>query len=429
MKFLMISKCGEGAQVLYNIGREGNDVRLYIKEPDYRRNWSGLIKQIDLDDHFLDDDTVVLFDASGMGDLADRMKNSGHYVFGGSIFADNLEEDRAFGLEFMEKCGIKHPKTQEFSVRDLNEAKKYIHEAQSRLVFKPSGDSLPCHLTYCASDSEDLLQFIGYAYRYYSKSIKSFVLQEFIEGDLISTELFFDGKNAIYPANHTIECKKFLNDDLGPSVGCSGNLVWAEFEDCEIVKNGIGKTEDALIEESYCGQLDLNAIVNDSGVYGLEWTPRFGYDSIPSLIRLLDMDTGQFFSDLARGQGEMRLKCEFSAGVRFTIPPYPIEPEHNKAVLKESPNLGIPIRGFEEKDVKNLYFYEIMVEHDDLVHADGMGVLGVASGIDDEPDAAFDIAYEILERAKIPDLQYRTDLGKTISEMYEKIEERENSYA
>src|SRR5215831_992122 len=101
MKFLMVSKCGEGAQVLYNIGLEGNQVRLHIQEPEYRRNWNGLIKQVDLDTTFLDHDTIVIFDFSTMGETADLLRRGGHKVFGGSSFADRLEEDREFGFQFM----------------------------------------------------------------------------------------------------------------------------------------------------------------------------------------------------------------------------------------------------------------------------------------------------------------------------------------
>lgn len=429
MKFLMISKCGEGAQVLYNIGREGNDVRLYIDTQEYRRNWKGLINQISLSDPFLDKDTIVIFDFSTMGHLAEKLKNRGYKVIGGSKFADKLEEDRAFGLKFMTDNGIKIPETREFLVNELDLAKEYIKQAtHSRLVFKPSGDCLPCHLTYCGEDAEDLIKFIDYSYSYYSSSIRSFVLQEFIEGDIISTELWFDGTKVCYPANHTIEAKKFLNDDKGPSVGCSGNVVWVENEDCDIVNQGISKVEEALVKEGYCGQLDLNAIVNEEGLYGLEWTPRFGYDAICCLCNLLSVETGKFFADMASGKGDMKLFEGFSAGVRFTIPPYPIEPENLKIALKESPNLGVPIRGFVEDDVPSLYFYEIMLDKGNLVHGDGTGLVGVALGYGDTPSEAFELAYEVLEKAKIPDVQYRTDLGKTIPSMHEKIEEREGSF-
>lgn len=423
----MISKCGEGAQVLYNIGLEGNQVRIYIQEPEYRRNWSGLIKQVELNDSFLDKDTIVLFDFSTMGQLADYLRRN-HHVFGGSSFADKLEGDREFGLNFMDKCGIQRPNSCSFD--SLEDAEDYITSHEGKLVFKPSGDCLPCHLTYCASDSEDMLQFTKYVFKYYSKKIDSFILQDFVEGSLISTELFFDGKKAVYPANHTIECKKFMNDDLGPSVGCAGNLVWAEYDECEIVNDGIAKVEQELVKIGYCGQLDLNAIVNEDGVFGLEWTPRFGYDSLPTLLSLFDIGCGEFFYNMATGQGKMSLCDGFSAGVRFSIPPYPIEPQNkNRAVLKEAPNLGIPIRGFDQEFVDHLYFYEIMLEGEDLIHADGLGTLGVANGCGECSEDAFVEAYKLLKDVKIPDVQYRTDLGRKISKMHQEYLESEAIYA
>ena len=357
MKYFMVSKCGEGAQVLYRIELEGNDVRLHITEPEYRRNWDGLLPKAELNSSFIDKNTIFIFDFSEMGKLADDLRRTGHKVFGASKFCDKLEEDRAFGLQFMEKCGILHPNTVEFKIDEIEDAKRYILESDCDLVFKPSGECLPSHLTYCGSDQEDLTKFLEYACNCYGKDIETFVLQDFVKGSLVSSELFFDGKKACYPANHTVEVKKFMSGDKGPSTGCSGNLVWGEFDDCRIIEQGIGRVEEELIKMGFCGQMDLNAIVNDEGVFGLEWTPRFGYDSIPCLLPLIDSDLGEFFAGMASGQGDMKLACDFSAGVRFTIPPYPIEPHSLRRVLKEAPNLGIPIRGFTPDDTEEIYFY------------------------------------------------------------------------
>jgi phosphoribosylamine--glycine ligase len=421
MKFLMVSKCGEGAQLLYNIGCEGNDVRIYIQEKEYRRNWKGIIPQSKYP--AAENDEVVLFDMSGMGRIADSLRSQGIPVFGGSKFADKLEHDREFGLQMMQKSNIKVPDTHNFDVGEWSEARNFIKRAgDDRYVFKPSGDNLPSKLTYCPSDNEDLLEYLEFVEKYYGSHIREFVLQQFIEGTIISTEFWCDGTKFIRPANHTVEVKKFMNDDLGPSTGCSGNLIWIA-EDNPVVKQGITRLEKLCVKENYCGPIDLNAIVNDEGVWGLEWTPRFGYDSMPTILQFISGELGQLFSDLARGQmsSDMPFLDGYAAGVRLTIPPYPIEPESIEESEKASPNFGLPLRGLKEVYQENCYLFEIAPNEEGtgLVHGDGTGVVLVASDLTDDPKTCLDVPYKILEECKIPDKQYRTDLKKVLPKMYE----------
>src|SRR5690242_21436807 len=50
----------------------------------------------------------------------------------------------------------------------------------------------------------------------------------------------------------------------------------------------------------------FRSVVNDEGVWGLEWTPRFGYDAMPTLIKMIQGGVGKFLSDVARGQADRK---------------------------------------------------------------------------------------------------------------------------
>jgi len=223
-----------------------------------------------------------------------------------------------------------------------------------------------------------------------------------------------------------------MNDELGPSTGCSGNLIWACLDSCRLVNEGVAKVEDICVKEGYVGQIDLNAIVSkeDGKLYGLEWTPRFGYDSIPTILQLLDIDLGKLFSDFAKGQVnyEFPIAEGYAGGVRLSIPPYPLEPPKTKDIEEVGPNRGIPIRGIKESNKDKIYFFEIMQgEEEEILHSSGTGAILVASDSSETPEGCFKLPYKILGEAKVPDKQYRTDLDKVLPEMCENVQELEGA--
>lgn len=417
MKFLMYSECGEGAQILKKIEMEGNEVGLFIKDKVYKTVFDGLLNKVDNPDSFVDKDTVVIFDMSGNGNAADNYKRRGIPVYGGSCFADDMEHDREYGFQAMREAGIKIPEYKEF--KTFEDGRKYVQESNNRLVFKPNG-SMPCKLTYCSHDAEELLKYLVFVEKKFGNKIDSFILQEFIEGEVVSSEFFCNGKQFMWPPNHTVEVKKSMNDDLGPSTGCSGNITWP-CEDDRIITEGVAKIEALCVKNGYIGQMDLNAVVNESGVYGLEWTPRFGYDATPTLLYLWNSEFGKFFSDAARGQiSDVPVLAKFAGSVRLSIPPYPVETKKDTESM--SPNKGIPILNY-EKFEEDCYFFEVAIEEDNLVHSGGTGVILDAMGLGSTPDDAMEHPYEILKEINIPDKQYRTDLGNVLPEMVEKAEE------
>ena len=412
----MYSKCGEGAGLLKRIKEEGNTVELCILEKDYSSVYDGILKKSSSPD----DDAIIIFDSSGMGARAESLR-SAYKVFGASNFHDKLENDRCFGLEFMVNNGIMIPETASF--KDFSQGIDFVKENKdTRYVFKPSGKNLPCRLTYSCSDTEDLILFMKYVEKAFGKEVEDFILQEFFEGAIISTEFWVGKGGFIEPLNHTIEVKKFLNDDLGPSTGCSGNIVWVGDED-EVFNEMLSSIEGKLIQEGYIGPIDINCIVNEEGIYGLEWTPRFGLDAMPTFLQLIGQDVGKLISDSFDDRTKhMDLMDIFAGGIRVTIPPYPIEPENLKSLQKNFPNENIPIRGLDECE-QLCYFYEVKKEDDLLLHSAGTGVIACISDIGFDPKSCFDSPCKILEEAKIPDAQYRTDLDKVLPEMYEEVKE------
>jgi phosphoribosylamine-glycine ligase len=209
-----------------------------------------------------------------------------------------------------------------------------------------------------------------------------------------------------------------MDGDLGPSGGCTGNVVWCcEGTECPLCEN-LGKLEGFLEETQWSGPIDINTVVTKEGeVYALEFTPRLGYDAFPTfLYGLFTENFGGFIYDcLGNGsQRELPLKNGFAAGVRISVPPWPSEDFHSKP--------GLPIRGLRKSDLEKFYSYEVGLEGDSLVTSGGYGIIGVCIGWGETMDTAFEEAYRIANKIRLPDKQYRTDLAEVFIKEYRQIE-------
>jgi phosphoribosylamine--glycine ligase len=403
-KFLLISGGGDGLGLALRLRMEGHNVAVTIKEPRAKSNYDGLLVKPKKWDEFLDASTIVVFDSSGGGRTADRLRARGHFVFAGSTFADQLELDRAVALDFMAQAGIQTPESRTF--RSWEKAKEYVKERDKRMVFKASGETGNYLGSYVAYDTGDLVEMLDhFAEVTAGKGKPEFILQDFVEGTEVSTEGWFNGREFMTPWNHTLERKQLMNDGLGPSGGCAGNIVWIEKEVNHVIETGIARMAPILREHEYIGPIDLNSVVNDEGVWGLEFTPRFGYDALPALLELVEGGIGTTIAAMARSEfpTSLPLANKRASGLRISIPPYPSEHFH--------PDEGIPIRGLTREDREHLYFFDVKLDAGNrLVSTNAFGAIVTITGSGDGIVDSFDGPLAIAKRAKIPQKQYRTDL-------------------
>lgn len=414
MKFLLLSGAGDGLGLAFRLRQEGNDVAVWVRESRAKKDFDGLLKKVKRWEEFLDKDTIVIFDSNGGGKTADRLRSRGHYVFAGSTFADTLEIDRAAAFELMNEAGIKTPHSESFTSWDA--AKEYMRSYKERVAFKPSGELGTQVCSYVSYDDVDMIEMLDY-YQHISKGKPEFELQDFVKGAAISTEGWFNGERFLTPFNHTLERKQLMNDNLGPSGGCAGNIVWAMERADEVLKDGLLKFAPILQYHEYIGPIDLNTIVNDDGVWALEFTPRFGYDALPSLLELMDEPIGDLIARMAMNKHprEIKLKPGYAAGIRLTIPPYPSE--------QFRPDEGLPIRGFTKADRDHLYFYNVYFDNDNqLVSSPGYASIVVTTAYSDVMQVAMKRAYALAEKARIPNVQYRTDLTEQFEDDLKRLE-------
>src|SRR6266568_3973442 len=116
MKFIVISKAGEGAGLAKRLQDEGNEVILTITEPDSKEIYDGIVKKSNT--VIYDKSAVYVFDMVGNGRIARDLMRRDYKVVGGSQLADELESDRQFAYNTARKVGIPTPKTNFFSSFD-----------------------------------------------------------------------------------------------------------------------------------------------------------------------------------------------------------------------------------------------------------------------------------------------------------------------
>jgi phosphoribosylamine--glycine ligase len=415
MKFFIISEGGDGAGLALRLQDEGHDVRIWFRDGEAANRCKGLVTE---DEGFvLDHDTVIISDCTGSGILCDSYREAGHPLVGGSGIADKLENDREFATRVFKDSGVETPKTKFFD--DWEEARAFVETSEEKLVFKPEGELSGVVPSYVSADAEDMLEMLEFYKGQQSRTVPAFALQEFIEGTCVSSEAWFCDDNFVLPFNHTIERKQLMNGDIGPSGGCTGNVVWScdDCETCPICRATLWPLQDFLRSIHYVGPIDVNAVVADDGIFALEFTPRFGYDATPTLLcALLATPVGVFLDSVARGIcREMPLFPGFAAGVRVTVPPWPTE--------KFPGPEGLPLRGI--KNFDKFYPYDVMKVEDSFLTSGGYGITGIALGTGDTIDSAYAEAGKLAKKLKLPDKQYRTDLAEVCNKDFRKL----NAYA
>lgn len=110
-----------------------------------------------------------------------------------------------------------------------------------------------------------------------------------------------------------IEHKSLSNGDLGPKTYEMGTLMWFDNDEKNrLYQETLAKMKDYLTSIDFRGDVDINCIVNEKGVYPLEITARFGFPAL-QLQQALSPEVawGEFLKAVADGkQYDFKFKRE-----------------------------------------------------------------------------------------------------------------------
>lgn len=396
--------------------KEGHEVIVYIKSEESRSVGDGIFWKTTDPDSIVEQADIVLFDDNGMGVKADEYRKAGHRVWNGGKIHDKLEYDRLFGMEVMRQNGLTIPQTLEVkTVEEVADAAATLRESKKIVVKVDGANQAGNGFSFVADNAEQLeAQVKHWCDDGLLKDGWSGIVQEFVPGIEVSVEGWFNGSEWSDDYNITLEEKRPFAGNLGPNIGCAYNTIFPIKKSSGLVKKCLDPLTDFLRREGFVGQIDVNNIVGQDGTpYALEFTPRCGYDSTPTLAygwgygwrlqRALGLD---FETPESRG-------FRFAGGVRVYIPPYPVELDDAESCEKMCGNVKV-----ERPDALREFFYEYDTKRTEegLVCAGSCGIIGIAHGSGDTPRDAGLAAYRVAERIKVPGKSYRAIDGYRRSE-------------
>jgi phosphoribosylamine--glycine ligase len=437
MRFAVLDPEGDGLSWAARLHDEGHEILYYIhqKAGGVRGIGENIVPRSNSLFELLSwaklKPTIAVFMFSGMGKRspkvpvgAEEFAAAGVPVLLGGALMDRLENDRDFGAGIAKKIGVRQPPTFHFENVQGAQAFCKAHKSEE-WYFKPN-DVDDSDTTYGGTGGEiaDYLDYFGPAFG----TNRSSIVQMKVPGIAVSTAAWFNGHVFLEPVEGTIEHKKLMNDDIGPSTGCAINTVWMYPEHPKIADDLHFKELAQLLEAKGCnpGLIDINAVVSEEkGVWGpkgvpyfLEWTPRLGWDSEATSHRLLKpgVGLGQFLDSLSKGTLERApfSTDTFGYGVRLSLSPYPYMTK-----LKETPRpspQGKQVRGVTSMWRDNLCAYGLARDKKGLYMAEDLGIIGVAVAYGKKLSALHEEVMKYIKKLQPTSIQYRTDGAKVLAD-------------
>src|SRR4051812_35666307 len=419
MRFLAIGDTCDMASMYVRLTEQGHEVRIFVSEPGCHDVLAGMVARIPDWRQELDwvreagDDGIILFEnvSYDRGQLQEALRRDGFQVVGGSAYGDRLENDRAFAQKTLSQLGFPICRTHEFDSAESGQ--DFISENPGRYVLKFNGHGFASADNYVGGmeDGRDVKAVIAARFKHFDGTEASYVLMQHMSGIEMGVGAYFDGEKFLTPACLDWEHKRFFPGDLGELTGEMGTIVTYD-RTAHFHELTLGRMERLLRENSYCGYINLNTIVNEDGIWPLEFTCRFGYPGYAILAALQQTPWSELFHALVtRSRERFTTVPGFAAGIVLTTPPFPYSRPSVKVPV------GMPVlfgNDFTADDRRNIHYGEVGLHNGQLVTSGAYGWTLVVTGVAATIREAQQQANRLADRITIPNVRYRRDIGERL---------------
>lgn len=412
MRFLGVSETCDLGALYMRLLAEGHEVRVAVSHPLAQGTLAGLVPRTGEWRAELPwvraagSQGVILFESvsEGFGALQDELRRDGFQVVGGSAYGDRLENDRGFAQQVLAELGFPAGHVWTFDSAAL--ALAFLEQHPGRFVIKRSGAGHEAADTYVGqfADGSDVIGVLRAAV--HEGDARETVLMRHIAGIEVGVGAYFNGRRFIRPACVDWEHKRFFAGDLGELTGEMGTVVTFE-RSAAFFELTLGRMESRLREHGHVGYVNLNTMVNDQGVWPLEFTCRFGYPGFAILTPLQATPWGELLAVMAQGRDlELKTRPGFCLGVVLTTPPFPYSRDEVAAPV------GLPVLIDPAHVPDQLHYGEVGLDATGRLVTSGLyGWTMVATGVGLTIAAAKDEAYRGARAVAAPNIRYRLDIG------------------
>jgi phosphoribosylamine---glycine ligase len=415
MRFLGIGECADLAALYLRLAETGHEVRVFIGYPLCKDTLAGLIERVTDWEAELDwiraagQQGCILFENIGLGygEIQDRLRREGLNVIGGGAHGTRLENDRAYAQSVLAELGLATAPVFEFS--DVDDAKRFIDQRPARYVLKSNGPDAASFVGRhkAGADVRAMLAAGG------KVTASSFILMDFVDGVEMGVGAYFNGENFLEPACLDWEHKRFFPGDLGELTGEMGTVVTYS-RSKRFFDRTLAKVGPILRKHGYCGYINLNTIVNEDGIWPLEFTCRFGYPGYAILDALQKTSWADLFrAMLTRLTVKFDTESGFAAGIVITTPPFP----YYRDTVPVPVGLPILFEGdLSPPERRHVHYGEVALQNGTLVTSGASGYTLVVTGTGQTIEAARDAANALAAKVVVANARYRQDIGTRLIE-------------
>lgn len=209
--------------------------------------------------------------------LSDRLIKEGIQTVGPTRAAGRIEWDKAWARDFMKKYKIPSPSYNVFNSK--KQAKEFIGKNPYKKFFVKASGLAEGKGAISAENKEEAYLAIDQMAKF-GKAGKTFVIEEWLEGEEFSMFAITDGKT-FKILGSAQDHKRLYYGDLGPNTGGVGSTSNPSIVNKNVYQQAeriIKKTIDGLAKEGriYKGVLYLGAMVVGEKVFVIEFNSRWG---------------------------------------------------------------------------------------------------------------------------------------------------------
>jgi len=417
MRILGVTETCDLGAVYLALLAEGHEVKVAISEPLARGTLAGLCPQTSDWRAELGwlreagDQGLILFESvsEGFGAQQDALRADGFQVIGGSAYGDRLENDRYFAQSLLGELGF--PRGHVWSFEETSRGVDFIRGRPRRYVLKYSGADHASSDTYVgrAPDGGDVAALLAARASDDTSRVAPFILMDVIDGVEMGVGAYFNGERFLQPACLDWEHKRFFPGDLGELTGEMGTVVTYSGTN-SFFERTLQKLEPHLRRHRHVGYVNLNTIVNEDGIWPLEFSCRFGYPGFAILAPLQRASWSELFKlMLEPASAAFPASPGFCVGVVLTTPPFP----YSRKQIAEP--IGLPVLIDGPLEPRHFHFGEVGLNPSGQLVTSGLyGWTMVVTGEGPTIEQAKAEAYGRVARVTAPNLRYRSDIGERL---------------